>query len=85
MTEMPSKKLTRSIDDINKNIAYFELSLSVLKFKITKLLKCAFSKQLLNDFEFVVKTETLLKLSIIPKNIKEIDVLIDRYKVISEL
>ena len=85
MTKMPSKKITRSIDDINKEIANFELTLSVLKFKISKLLRHSFSNQLLVDFEFVIKTNTLLKYNIIPKDINEIDVLIDRYKEISEL
>ena len=85
MTKMPSKKITRSIDDINKEIANFELTLSVLKFKISKLLRYSFSNQLLVDFEFVIKTNTLLKYNIIPKDINEIDVLIDRYKEISEL
>ena len=85
MTKMPSKKITRSIDDINKGIANFELKLSVLKFKISKLLRHSFSNQLLIDFEFVIKTNTLLKYNIIPKDINEIDVLIDRYKEISDL
>lgn len=85
MTKMPSKKITRSIDDINKEIANFELTLSVLKFKISKLLRYSFSNQLLVDFEFVIKTNTLLKYNIIPKDINEIDVLIDRYKEILEL
>ena len=85
MTKMPSKKITRSIDDINKAIANFELKLSVLKFKISKSLRYSFSNQLLIDFEFVVKTSTLLKYNIIPKDIGEIDVLINRYKEISEL
>ena len=85
MTEMPSKKITRSIDDINKGIANFELALSMLKFKISKLLKYSFSNQLLIDFEFVVKTDTLLKYNIIPKDISEINILINRYKEISEL
>ena len=85
MTKMPSKKITRSIDDINKEIVNFELTLSVLKFKISKLLRYSFSNQLLVDFEFVIKTNTLLKYNIIPKDINEIDVLIDRYKEISEL
>ena len=85
MTKMPSKKITRSIDNINKEIANFELTLSVLKFKISKLLRYSFSNQLLVDFEFVIKTNTLLKYNIIPKDINEIDVLIDRYKEISEL
>lgn len=85
MTKMLSKKITRSIDDINKEIANFELKLSVLKFKISKLLRYSFSNQLLIDFEFVIKTNTLLKYNIIPKDINEINVLIDRYKEISEL
>lgn len=85
MTKMPSKKITRSIDDINKGIANFELTLSILQFKITKLLKFSFSNQLLIDFEFVVKTNTLLKYNIIPKDISEINILVNRYKEISEL
>lgn len=85
MSKMPTKKITRSIDNINKEIADFELMLSVLKFKISKLLSYSFSNQLLKDFEFVVKTDILLKYNIIPKDMNEINILIDRYKKISEL
>ena len=85
MSKMPTKKITRSIDNINKEIADFELMLSVLKFKISKLLRYSFSNQLLKDFEFVVKTDILLKYNIIPKDMNEINILIDRYKEISEL
>ena len=48
------------------------------------MLAYCYSPALVEDFEFVISTKTLLKLNLIPRNISNIDAIEDRYSVIYE-
>lgn len=77
---LTKKKVSKSIDDFNERIAFYEIMVEIVKTKLSKILKFGFSEQLLKDFEYIITTQTLLKLNIIPRNIKHVKKLYLRYK-----
>ena len=79
---MPSRKLSKSLDDFNTTIANYELISNVILEKLRKILKIGFSEVLLIDYEFTVSALTLLRLNIMPRNANNLIKLYDKYSVI---
>jgi len=81
---MPSRKLSKSLDEFNTKIAKYELiSLSIIE-KLRKILRIGFSESLLTDYEFTVSALTLLRLNIMPRNNKHLIKLYKKYSIFQQ-
>ena len=76
---MPSKDSTKSLDNVNLKIAEYELMANCILQKIRKILRVSFSEALLIDYEFAIAALTMLKMGILPKEIKTLSYLYKRY------
>lgn len=79
---MPSKQLSKSLDDFNSKIAEYEMLSSVIIDKLRRLLRLGFSETLLMDYEFAISSLTLLRLNIIPRNANKLIRIHKKYQVI---
>ena len=74
---------SKSLNDFNKAIAKYEIIVSVIIQKIRKILSLGFSYQLLDDYEFLISAQTLLRMDILPRHLKHIRFLYKRYSSVS--
>jgi hypothetical protein len=74
--------MSKSVDDFNKQIADYEITCSVLHDKLVKILRYSFSPYVIEDFEYIIRTETLLKLNFIPRDISELENINERYSML---
>lgn len=82
--QMPAKPKTKSIDNINIELAKYELIIRQTKCKIKKILSQSFMDFLLNDFEYLTRLEVSIRYNIIPEDIQpKLNKLVRRYKNIS--
>lgn len=76
---MPPKTASKSIDDFNEKIAFYEIIANDLREKIIHVLCRGYSIELISDFEYVISSLTMLKINIIPNDIKHLKSLYVKY------
>lgn len=81
-TSLPSKHISKSIDDFTKQIANYEITCDILHEKLVKILRYSFSPYVIEDFEYIIRTETLLKLNLIPRDIGKLKNMNERYSML---
>ena len=81
-SSLPSKKASKSIDDFTKRIALYEIDCSILHRKLAKILRYSYSPFVIEDFEYIIRTETFLKLNLIPRDIYKLNTLSERYSML---
>ena len=79
---MPSREYSKSFDHIDTKIAkYQSLACNIID-KIRHILQFGYSSQLLYDYEFTITSLTLLNLKIIPRELKYLNYIHQRYSCI---
>ena len=81
-TSLPSKHISKSIDDFTKLIADYEITCNIVHDKLVKILRYGFSPYVIEDFEYIIRTETLLKLNIVPRDIGKLESINERYSML---
>ena len=76
---MPSKIKSKSIDNLNRRLARYELMALYTYEHIKGILRYAWSPSLVEDFEFIVMVMTLLNLNLVPREIRRVKALYRRY------
>lgn len=76
---MPSRRFSKSIDDLSSELIDYEMMAENILKKLRKILSVGYSEALLNDYEYIISTITLLHLNIKPRNITKLTTLYNRY------
>lgn len=69
---MPAKQKTKSVDNICYHLLKYEQMALLVRDKIRSLLEHIYTKQLLDDLEFIIISITLFRMNIVPEEITHI-------------